>query len=231
MSKARVLVVDDDRQIQRALGVALRAAGYDVSAAHDGIEAVSAAATTKADVVLLDIGLPRLDGVEVLRRLRSFASMPIVVVSARHDHDEKVQALDLGADDYITKPFDIGELLARLRAVLRRVEPAQAGPTRVGIAGGEIDLVTREVTIDGTILHLTRREFDLLTTLVNHPRQVLTHGFLLEQVWGPGYRDDVHYLHVYINRLRRRIERDPENPQHLIAERGVGYRFLPLGGG
>jgi two-component system KDP operon response regulator KdpE len=231
MTKSRVLVVDDDSHIRRALRVALTAAGYDVGEGADGQQALTSLATQRVDVVLLDLGLPRLDGVEVLRRLRTFSDVPVIVVSARHDHDEKIRALDLGADDYVTKPFDIGELLARLRALLRRVEPEAAAPSTVALEKGEVDLVAHEVRINGKAVHLTRLEFALLAELVTHPRQLLTHRWLLGRVWGEGYAGETHYLHVYMNRLRAKIEADPENPRHLRAERGSGYRFEPLNTG
>lgn len=227
MTRPRILVVDDDAQIRRALRVALSAGGYEPVDAEDGAKALELAATQRFDVILLDLGLPRLEGGEMLRRLRLFSDVPVVVVSARHDHDEKIAALDCGADDYVTKPFDVGELLARLRAILRRTEPEPGGPSVIPIEGGEIDLVAHEVRLNGSLVHLTKREFALLAELATQPRRLLTHAHLLERVWGPSYRDETHYLHVYMSRLRAKIERDSEHPRHLHAERGAGYRFEP----
>lgn len=222
-----MLVIDDDARLRRLVRVALSATGYKVAEADDGALGLQQAATHVFDAVLLDLGLPGIDGLEVLRRLRSFSEVPVLVVSAREDSAEKVRLLDAGADDYLTKPFDVEELLARLRAVLRRVEPIEPAPAVVRWEDVEIDLASRQVRRRGELVHLTEREFGLMAELLAHPGRTLTHRELLQRVWGPAYGDETHYLHVYVNRLRRKLEADPEQPRHIVAEWGVGFRYEP----
>jgi two-component system KDP operon response regulator KdpE len=225
MTGLRVLVVDDEPQIQRFLGPALNAAGYDVLQAASGREALRIIATAAPDVVVLDLGLPDMDGKEALREARSFFSAPILVLSARDREAEKIAALDLGADDYIEKPFAIGELLARLRAALRHHAGAAAAPSKIEIDGLVVDMVKRRVTKDGTPIKLTPREYDVLSVLARHAGRVVTHGQILTSVWGPAHRDDTQYLRVFIGQLRAKIEGDPAAPRIIKTESGIGYRF------
>jgi two-component system KDP operon response regulator KdpE len=224
---ALVLVIEDEAQILRFLRAALTGHGYRLVEATTGEEGLRQAATRSPDVVLLDLGLPDIDGLEVTRRLREWSTVPIVVLSARGQERDKVHALDLGADDYVTKPFAIGELMARLRVALRRgASPggnAEQGVIEIG--GLTIDLTRRRVLRDGTEAHLTPLEYKLLVALARHPGRVLTHETLLRQVWGPGYTHQKHYLRVYMAQLRHKLERDPARPRYLLNEPGVGYRL------
>lgn len=224
MTGARILVVDDETQIQRFLRPALLTAGYVVEQASTGQGCLKSVATRPPDAVLLDLGLPDMDGQEVLRRLRAVSRVPVVVISARDRIDEKIRALDAGADDYVEKPFDLGELLARLRAALRHglaregTEPEfHNGPLRV-------DLLRRRVFIDGAAVALTPREYALLALLVRHAGRVVTHGQLLNEVWGPAHSQDVQYLRVYVGHLRHKL--GPVASRLLHTEPGVGYRLL-----
>ena len=223
----RVLVVDDEPQILRALRINLAARQYDVRLAADAAEALHEAASARPDLIVLDLGLPDLDGVEVIRRLRTWTKVPIVVLSGRFDSRDKVDALDAGADDYVTKPFSIDELLARIRAVSRRL----AGPDSVGtvrIGRNEIDLAARRVTTeDGTAVHLTPTEWQVVETLLRAPGKLISQRQLLQTVWGPTYLDETHYLRQYMAQLRRKLEDDPSRPRHLLTEPGMGYRFAP----
>jgi two-component system, OmpR family, KDP operon response regulator KdpE len=221
----RILVVDDERQIVRALRVGLTAHGYEVLTASNGDEALDLAASTPPDAVILDLGLPGIDGLEVCRTLREWASVPILVLSARTQEREKVAALDLGADDYITKPFGMDELLARLRAALRRA--AAIPPAEAILQAGDlrIDFSRRLVTVAGQEVHLTPTEYSLLKVLATNPDRVLTHGVLLRSVWGSEYGEEAHYLRVFVRQLRQKIEPDPSRPRHILTEPGVGYRF------
>jgi two-component system, OmpR family, KDP operon response regulator KdpE len=220
----RILVVDDEEQIRRALQRALAARGYQVEVAVDGEDALSTFGALTPDVVVLDLNLPGIDGLEVTRRLRSWSQVPILVLSVREDEADKVAALDLGADDYLTKPFGVPELLARVRALLRRTE-SPAAATRFEVDGTEIDLSTRTVRRGGAAVHLTRTEWSLLETLVGSPGKLLTHTWLLERVWGQGYDGDVEVLRVFVSQLRRKIEPDPAHPTLIVTEPGVGYRW------
>jgi two-component system KDP operon response regulator KdpE len=222
----RVLVVDDEPQIQRFLKPALTAAGYDVVEAATGAAALKAAATAAPDVVILDLGLPDMDGKEVVAQLRGWSSVPIIILSARDRETEKIAALDLGADDYVEKPFNIGELTARIRAALRHRLAAEAGTDRVEVDGLVIDTLRRIVTRDGTPVKLTPKEYDLLVLLARHAGRVVTHRTLLTSIWGPAHGEDLHYLRVFIGQLRAKIERDPAQPAILRTEPGVGYRFM-----
>jgi two-component system KDP operon response regulator KdpE len=221
-----VLVVDDDAALVRALHINLRARGYQVHAAGTGAGALRLAATHAPDAVVLDLGLPDMDGSEVIAGLRGWTDVPILVLSAREQSRQKVAALDAGADDYIVKPFGMDELLARLRAAIRRGAPAPAEPT-VTTEDFTIDLSAGRVTAGGTDVKLTPTEWHLLEVLARHPGKVIDHGRLLTEVWGPAYREQTNYLRVYIAALRRKLEPDAANPRHLLTEPGRGYRFEP----
>jgi two-component system, OmpR family, KDP operon response regulator KdpE len=224
MSNERVLVVDDEQPIRRFLRVTLTSQAYTVIEAASGQEALSAATTQKPDIIILDLGLPDIDGVEVTRLLRQWTQMPIIILSVRGSESDKIAALDGGADDYLTKPFGVGELLARLRAALRRA--AQTANEPVFTSGNlKVDLARRLVTVSGQEVQLTPTEYELLHVLVNHAGKVLTHRHLLHEVWGAEYGEEFHMLHVNISNLRRKIEADPARPQFIITEPGVGYRL------
>jgi two-component system KDP operon response regulator KdpE len=221
---ARVLVVDDEPQFLRALATNLRGAGYEVETAETAAGALAAAPLRPPDAVVLDLLLPDGSGHEVTRSLREWTDAPIIVVSAVGDDDEKIAALDAGADDYVTKPFAIGELLARLRAVLRRAAPVtapvvEAGPIR-------IDLEKSAVSVEGRRVHVTPIEFRILRLLAVNEGKLLTHRAILRDVWGPAYADESNYLHVYVSQLRRKLEPDPAKPRYLLTEPGAGYRLV-----
>jgi two-component system KDP operon response regulator KdpE len=220
----RVLVVDDEPQIRRALGVNLKARGYDVDLAGSGEEGLSMAASRHPDVVLLDLGLPGIDGLEVIRGLRGWTTVPVIVLSVRETERDKVAALDLGADDYVTKPFGMDELLARLRAALRRHLPAPEEAV-VTTEDFEVDLAAKRVRVGDREVHLTPTEWQLLEVLVRNPGRLITQRQLLQQVWGPAYEKETNYLRVYLAQLRRKLEPDPSRPRYLITEPGMGYRF------
>ncbi|MFF4367970.1 response regulator [Streptomyces sp. NPDC001594] len=224
----RVLVVDDEPQIVRALVINLKARKYEVDAAADGAGALELAAARHPDVVVLDLGLPDMDGVEVIRGLRGWTRVPILVLSARHSSDEKVEALDAGADDYVTKPFGMDELLARLRAAVRRAEPAAgAGGDEVVVAteGFTVDLAAKKAVREGRDVRLTPTEWHLLEVLVRNGGKLVSQKQLLQEVWGPSYGTETNYLRVYMAQLRRKLEADPSHPRHFITEPGMGYRF------
>ena len=220
----RVLVVDDEPQIRRALGTNLRARGYEVILAENGEEALRLAAARHPDVVILDLGLPGIDGIEVVRGLRGWTSVPIVVLSVREGESDKVAALDAGADDYVTKPFGMDELLARLRAALRRAAPADEEAVVVTDAF-TIDLAAKRVTREGEEIHLTPTEWHLIEVLVRHQGKLVSQRQLLQEVWGPQYETETNYLRVYLAQVRRKLEPDPSRPRHFITEPGMGYRF------
>jgi two-component system KDP operon response regulator KdpE len=224
MKSPRVLVVDDEPQIQRFLTVALKAAGFEPLKAETGAEAVKLAATGAPDLIVLDLGLPDRDGKNVLREIRQFSRTPIIVLSARDREAEKIEALDLGADDYVEKPFGIGELTARLRAALRHVASEAQPAQRIEIDGVVMDFTKRLVTRDGAAIRLTPKEYDLLAILFRHAGRVLTHRQILTAVWGPAHTEDTQYLRVFIGQLRAKIERDPTAPRIVTTEPGVGYR-------
>ncbi len=226
MSGARVLVVEDDPQLARALAINLRARGYEVDLAPDGRTALDLAARKHPAVVILDLGLPDLDGVDVIRGLRGWTQVSIIVLSARHSSDEKVTALDAGADDYVTKPFGMDELLARLRAAVRRGLPSLEDAV-VKTSSFTVDLAAKRVLRDGADVRLTPTEWHLLEVLVRSPGKLIGQQQLLQEVWGPGYTTETNYLRVYLAQLRRKLEPDPSHPQHLITEAGMGYRFEP----
>lgn len=221
----RILVVDDAPQIRRALGVGLRGHGHHVVAVGNGASALEALAAGDMDVVILDLGLPDMDGVDVLQRLRTWADVPVIVLSVRAGQQDKIRALDSGADDYVEKPFAMGELLARIRAVLRRAgaEPAEA-LLRFGEL--EIDLARSLVLIGGERIRLTPTEYRLLEAMATNPGKLLTHEWLLKRVWGPGYGRESEYLRVYVRQLRRKLGDDPTGPRFIATEPGVGYRWL-----
>ncbi|CAA9583113.1 MAG: DNA-binding response regulator KdpE [uncultured Thermomicrobiales bacterium] len=225
MSGARVLVVDDEAQIRRLLSKGLAGAGYDVTAVGTGEEALDAFADRPSDLVVLDLSMPGLGGLETCRRLRARSAVPIVILSVQEREADKVAALDLGADDYVTKPFGMGELLARLRALLRRANAP--GATEPVFAAGplRVDFARRLVTLDDQPLRLTPTEFAILKYLVVHADRVVTHGVLLREIRGDGFEAEPHYLHVYVNQLRRKLEQDPAHPRFILTEPGVGYRF------
>ena len=221
-----VLVIEDDPPLRRALRTSLRARSLEViecASAEDGLVLV---ADRRPDVVLLDLGLPDLDGIEALRRMRSFSDVPVVVLTARDRQRDKIDALDAGADDYVTKPFDVEELLARVRAVLRRVPTASSAAAVIQVDALEIDLARRQVRLDGEVVHLTKTELELLEQLVSHPGKLLTHEYLLRQVWGQGYGSESNYLRVYVGQLRRKLQDDAANPRLIVTEPGIGYRWI-----
>jgi two-component system KDP operon response regulator KdpE len=221
-----VLAVDDEPQILRALRASLAARGHDVVTAPNGETALDVLATDPVDLVVLDLGLPGIDGVEVIRRMRGWSEVPVIVLSVRDAQADKVAALDAGADDYVTKPFDMVELQARMRAVLRRKGPAESESPVIESEGLRIDLAKRLVTLDGSPVHLTRTEFALLEQLATNPGKLLTHRVLLRRVWGDGYGDQSNYLRVYVAGLRKKLERDPSSPSLILTEPGVGYRWV-----
>jgi two-component system, OmpR family, KDP operon response regulator KdpE len=221
---SRILVVDDEPQILRALQTNLRGAGYDVETAATAAEALAAAAIKPPEAVILDLILPDGSGTDVCRELRRWSAVPIIVLSAVGDEHEKVAALDAGADDYVTKPFGMEELLARLRAALRRALPAGEPVVRVG--GLVVDLEKRAVHVDGQQVALTPHEFSLIALFARNEGKLLTHRTILREVWGPAYGEESHYLHVYVSQLRRKIEPDPTRPRYVLTEPGAGYRLV-----
>jgi two-component system KDP operon response regulator KdpE len=226
-SGARILVIDDEPAIRRAVETNLTRHGFQVETADSGREGIQRHDRRRPDLILLDLGLPDLDGLEVIRQLRARASTPIVVLSVRDAERDKVAALDLGADDYLTKPFGVDELLARIRVALRHAANLPGGRAAIFRTGGlEVDLEHRSVRVDGHDVHLTPTEYGLLKALISHPNKVLTDRMLLRQVWGPSYGLEAHYLHVYVARLRKKLEPDPQVPRYLMTEPGVGYRLL-----
>jgi two-component system, OmpR family, KDP operon response regulator KdpE len=222
----RVLIVDDEPQILRALRINLTARQYDVVTAADGAQALRAATEEHPDLIVLDLGLPDIDGVQVIRSLRGWTPVPILVLSGRTDSSEKVDALDAGADDYVTKPFSVDELLARIRAVTRRRQPTDASPV-ANIGRYTVDL-GRHTARDGEeTVHLTRTEWQLLEVLLRNPGKLISQRQLLQDVWGPTYQAETQYLRQYMAQLRRKLEDDPTRPRHLLTEPGMGYRYQP----
>jgi two-component system KDP operon response regulator KdpE len=220
----RILVVDDEPQLLRALRINLRARGYDVDVAPGGADALRLAAAHPPDLVVLDLGLPDMDGVDVIHGLRGWTNTPIIVLSGRSGSADKVEALDAGADDYVTKPFGVDELLARIRAATRRVVPAAQPMLQIG--QHTIDLAARLVhAADGTQVRLTPTEWHVLEILARNPGKLVSQSHLLTEVWGPAYTDETHYLRQYLAQLRRKLEDDPARPRHLITEPGIGYRL------
>ncbi len=224
--RPRILVIDDEPQIHRFLTPALEAAGYEPIRADSGEAGLRELARRAPDAVVLDLGLPDMDGKEALERARRFYEGPVLILSARHREMEKIDAFDLGADDYVEKPFSVGELLARLRAVLRRGPHVEAAPQTVVAGDLEIDLAMRIVRRGGAPVRLSPKEFELLRGLVEASGRVVTHRQLLTAVWGPAHAQDVQYLRVFVGQLRQKLEADPAAPRHFVTEPGVGYRFL-----
>jgi two-component system KDP operon response regulator KdpE len=226
MNQHRILVVDDEPQIQRFLNPALTASGYEVLLASTAAEAERLIATSAPDLVILDLGLPDKDGKEVIETVRAFSEVPIIVLSARDRETEKIASLDLGANDYVEKPFGIGELLARIRTALRQKAAGASVPSRFEANGLVVDMTKRIVTRNGQEVHLTRKEYQLLVHLVLHAGMVVTHRQLLASVWGGAHVEDLQYLRVFVGQLRAKIEDDANNPQFIRTEPGVGYRFI-----
>ena len=222
---SRVLVVDDEPQIRRTLAINLRARGYQVDLAATGEEALKAAADQQPDVVVLDLGLPGIDGLQVIHGLRGWTQVPIIVLSVREREADKVAALDAGADDYVTKPFGINELLARLRAAVRRATPTDEQVSIVQTPDFRVDLAAKQVIRDGREVRLTPTEWQLVELLVRNPGRLVSQRQLLHEVWGPKYREETNYLRVFIAQLRRKLEPDPAHPRYFITEPGMGYRF------
>jgi len=222
-----VLVVDDDPAMRRTLGINLRARDYDVETAGDGRSALQIVDERMPDVVLLDLGLPDLDGVAVLRRLRSFTSVPVIVVSARTDPDDKVEALDLGADDFVTKPFSIEELLARVRVTTRRAVGTEVPDLRLELDGLTLDVTDSRAVRDGEEVHLTPIEWRIVETLARRRGRLVRQGDLLHAVWGPGFDLQTNYLRLHLASIRRKLEADPAHPRLFVTEPGIGYRFAP----
>jgi two-component system KDP operon response regulator KdpE len=226
-SRATILIVEDDPPIKKFLRVTLENQNYKVIEATRGEEGLRHAASALPDLIVLDLGLPDIDGIEVTKRLREWSSIPIIVVSARGKEQDKVVALDAGADDYLTKPFGVGELLARVRVVMRRQAAAKdTGDPVFEVGHLRVDLSRREVTVDGKATHLTPNEFKLLAVLVKNAGRVMTHRQLLNQVWGPNSSNESHYVRVCMNQLRQKLETDGARPRYLLTEPGVGYRLV-----
>jgi two-component system, OmpR family, KDP operon response regulator KdpE len=223
----KILAVDDEPQILRALRTSLAARGHEVATAPNGETALDSLTTAQVDLVILDLGLPGIDGVEVIRRLRTWSAVPVIVLSVRDAQADKVAALDAGADDYVTKPFAMDELQARMRAVLRRFGPAESERPLVRVGDLEIDLAKHLVTRGDRTIHLTPTEFALLELFVTNPGKLLTHRWLLQKVWGDAYREESHYVRVFVAGLRKKLEQDPASPALILTEPGVGYRWMP----
>jgi len=223
----RVLLVDDDPILRRALSITLRARGYQVDTAADGAESLRLAAAHHPDLIILDLGLPDLDGIEVLHAVRGWSTVPVIVLSAREGGADKVEALDAGADDYVTKPFAIDELLARARAALRRAAAPVDSPALLHTEAFTVDLAAKRVTKDDVDVRLTPTEWGLLEVLARNPGKVVSHSQLLHDVWGPNYSKETNYLRVYMAQLRRKLEPSPSQPRHLLTEPGFGYRLQP----
>lgn len=220
----KILIADDDAQMLRALRITLGARGYDVVTAHDGTTALAAAIDTHPDIIVIDLGMPGLTGIEVIEAVRGWSRVPILVVSGRTESWDKVEALDAGADDYVTKPFSADELLARIRALARRITADLAEPI-VTFGTVSIDLAARVATRDGTTVRLTPTEWHLLEVLLRNPDRLVTRETLLTEVWGAQYTSDTGYLRLYLGQLRKKLETDPSNPRYLVTEAGMGYRF------
>lgn len=223
----RVLVVDDEDQILKTLRTNLKARGYEVHTASDGESALALAARHHPDVVILDLGLPGMDGIEVISGLRGWTEIPIIVLSAREQEADKVLALDAGADDFVTKPFGMDELLARLRAAVRRGAPPKSESPVIETAHFSVDLSAKKTRVGGQDVRLTPTEWHLVEMLVRNPGKLLTQGLLLKEVWGPQYSEETDYLRVYMAQIRRKLEPDPAHPRYFITEPGMGYRFEP----
>jgi two-component system KDP operon response regulator KdpE len=228
----KILIVDDETSIRKFLSISLSAQGYDVLEAANGQQALETSALKNPDLIILDLGLPDIDGKTVIAKLREWSRTPVLVLSVRSDEMEKVEALDNGANDYVTKPFGMAELMARLRALMRihRMETGQIEESLFAQDGLKVDYAARSVTLHDRPLHLTRKEYEILRLLTRNAGKVLTHDFLLRQVWGPAQAHEAQYLRVHIGNLRQKLGDDPANPAYIITEPGVGYRFLPRAG-
>jgi len=225
VTQQKILVVEDEAQIRRFLNIAFQAHGYLVLQARLGEEGLAICSAEQPDVVILDLGLPDMDGQEFLARLREWSEVPVIVLSVRSSEMEKVRLLDLGANDYVTKPFGINELMARVRAVLRDGRSGQAAPGLFESGGLKVDFAQREVTVDDKPVHLSKKEYELLRMLVMHPAQVLTHRQILREVWGEAQQSETHYLRVLVGQLRQKLGDDPTRPRYIVTVQGVGYRF------
>jgi two-component system KDP operon response regulator KdpE len=221
-----VVMVEDEKQIRRFVRTALESEGIRMFEAETGHQGLTEAATRKPDLVILDLGLPDFDGVDFIRKLRTWSALPVIVLSARTDEVDKIEALDAGADDYLTKPFGVGELLARVRAALRRGATGTGGEPLVAFGDVRMDLANRNVLRNGATVHLTPIEYRLLSLLAGNAGKVLTHRQLLRDVWGPSHVEHSHYLRIYMAQLRQKLEADPARPRHFLTEPGVGYRFV-----
>ncbi|BBB90890.1 MAG TPA: response regulator [Methylomusa anaerophila] len=221
----RILVIDDEPQIRKLLNVSLQAYGYQLSEAANGLGGIQQAAVFKPDLAIVDLGLPDMDGKEVIRQIRDWSAMPIIILTARDQEQEKIAALDAGADDYITKPFGIGELMARMRVCLRRIAASDNEPI-LHCGGLAVDLLQRRVTVDDREIKLTPTEYELIKFMIQHAGRVLTHKQLLKAGWGNSYGEDTHYIRIYIGQLRRKIEQDPTQPRYIVTESGIGYRLM-----
>ena len=224
---AVIIIIEDEAQIRRFLRTSLTSEGYQVVEAETGRHGLLEAATRKPDLIILDLGLPDMDGIDVVRELRAWSSVPVVILSARSQESDKISALDVGADDYLVKPFGIGELLARIRVALRHVIAKTNGEEEgvFSVDGLKVDMIHRKITVSDAEVHLTPIEYRLLTVLVTHAGKVLTHRFLLKEVWGTNYVERAHYLRIYMGTLRHKLELDPARPRFLLTEVGVGYRL------
>ena len=222
---ARILIIEDESQIRKLLKVSLSAHGYDLEEAVNGKDGVNRAATFKPDLLIIDLGLPDIDGKEVVKQIREWSETPIIILTARDQEQEKIEALDSGADDYITKPFGVGELLARMRVCLRHAATAEQQPI---LACGSlvVDFQQRRVTVEGHEVKLTPTEYEIIKMMMQHAGKVITHKQLLKAVWGNAYQQDTHYIRVYIGQLRRKIEQNPTQPRYIITESGIGYRLM-----
>ena len=222
---ARVLIVDDEPQIRKLLTVSLKAHGFITDEAATGKEGINQAAFFKPDLMIIDLGLPDIDGNEVIRAIREWSNAPIIILTAHDQEKEKIESLDAGADDYVTKPFSMGELMARMRVCLRRMAAGESEPI-LSCGGLTVDLIQRRVSVDGREVKLTPTEYEIMKLLAQNAGRVLTHKQLLKAVWGNAYDEDTHYIRVYIGQLRRKIEKDPAQPKYIITESGVGYRLM-----
>ncbi|MCD6035555.1 MAG: two component transcriptional regulator, winged helix family [Rickettsiales bacterium] len=225
LSKPTVLIIDDEPQIRKMIEVTLSACNFKVVEAESGNEGIRLAGSHKPDVIILDLGLPDMDGIEVLKRLRQWSDIPVVVVSARSDASDIVDAFEQGADDYMTKPFDMKVLIARLNTAMKHIYQKELGDSTLAAGGIVIDFIRHEVTVRGTRVDFSPKEYELLSYLIRHQGKMLTHRQLLKAVWGDAHAEDKQYLRVYIMQVRQKIEADPENPEYIITEAGIGYRF------
>ena len=223
--KEKILIIDDEKEIRKLLVVTLSAHNFMIEESENGNSGITKAAFFKPDLILLDLSLPDIDGLDVLKRIREFAKMPIIILSVRENENDKIIALDLGADDYITKPFGIGELLARIRAAMRHSRGEINDPIIV-FDNLTIDLIKRNVKVGKNNIKLSPSEYDILKILAKNKEKIVTQKYLLEKVWGPTYLNESHYLRIYISQIRKKIERDPARPEHLLTEPGIGYRLV-----